>query len=91
MGQAEMIEKIASNARIKKAAAGRALKTMVSSVIDSLKTEGKASIAGIGVFKVRATKARQGRNPKTGQTIQIAASKRVLFKPSVGLKKSIKS
>ncbi|MDH5174308.1 MAG: HU family DNA-binding protein, partial [Elusimicrobiota bacterium] len=48
-------------------------------------------IAGLGTFKVKATKPRTGRNPKTGESIQIAAGKRVLFKPSLGLKKTLKS
>jgi len=82
---------VAKAGKIKKAAAGRAVKAMVTNIVDSLKSEGRVIIAGLGTFRVKSTKPRTGRNPKTGESIQIAAGKRVLFKPSLGLKKTLKS
>lgn len=91
MNQVQLIERVAQAAKIKKAAAGRAVKAMVKSIVDSVKSEGRMVIAGLGTFKVKSTKPRTGRNPKTGESIQISAGKRVLFKPSLGLKKTLKS
>ena len=91
MNQVQLIERVAKAAKIKKAAAGRAVKAMVKNIVDSLTSEGRIVIAGLGTFRVKSTKPRTGRNPKTGESIQIAASKRVLFKPSLGLKKTVKS
>lgn len=91
MKQEEIVDQIMSVGRIKnRAAAKRALKTVVSSIKDSLKSVGKATISGLGTFKVKETKPRCGRNPKTGETIQIPASKRISFKPAIGLKKEIR-
>jgi len=91
LNQIQLIEKVAQAAKIKKASAGRAVKAMVRNIVDSLKSEGRIVIAGLGTFRVKSTKPRAGRNPKTGETIQISAGKRVLFKPSLGLKKLMKS
>ncbi len=91
MNQVQLIEKVAKAGKIKKAAAGRAVKAVVGNIVDSLKAEGRIVIAGLGTFRVKSTKPRTGRNPKTGESIQIAAGKRVLFKPSLGLKKTLKS
>lgn len=91
MKQDEIVDRIMAMGKIEnRAAAKRTLKAFVSSVIDSLKSEGKISVAGLGTFKVKSTKPRTGRNPKTGETIQIAASKRVSFKPAISLKKEMK-
>jgi len=91
LNQVQLIQKVAQAAKIKKAAAGRAVKAVVKNIVDSLKSEGRVVIAGLGTFKVKSTKPRTGRNPKTGESIQIAAGRRVLFKPSLGLKKTVKS
>ncbi len=91
MNQVQLIESVAKAGKIKKAAAGRAIKAVVGNIVDSLKSEGRMVVAGLGTFRVKSTKPRTGRNPKTGESIQIAAGKRVLFKPSLGLKKTLKS
>jgi DNA-binding protein HU-beta len=82
---------VAQVAKIKKAAAARAVKAVVKNIVDSLRSEGRIVIAGLGTFRVKSTKSRTGRNPKTGETIQISAGKRALFKPSLSLKKILKS
>jgi len=91
LNQVQLIERVAQAAKIKKAAAGRAVKAMVKNIVGSLKSEGRIVIAGLGTFRVKSTKSRTGRNPKTGESIQIAAGKRILFKSSLGLKKMLKS
>jgi len=91
LNQVQLIEKVAQAAKIKKAAAARAVKAVVKNIVDSLKSEGRMVIAGLGTFRVKSTKPRTGRNPKTGESIQISAGKRALFKPSLGLKKMLKS
>ena len=91
MNQVQLIERVAKVGKIKKAEAGRAIKAVVTNIVDSLKSEGRVIIAGLGTFKVKSTKPRTGRNPKTGESIQIAAGKRVSFKPSLSLKKTLKS
>ncbi len=91
MEQNAVVEKIMADAKIKnKAAAGRALKAVVASIVESLKSEGKITISGLGTFKVKATKARKGRNPKTGESIEISASKRISFKAASSLKRVVK-
>jgi len=73
MTKAELIEKMASDARITKAAAGRSLNSFLKSVKDSLKQNKKFTIAGFGTFLVSKRKERKGRNPRTGETITIPA------------------
>ncbi len=91
MRQNELVEKIAAEAKIKnRAAVGRALKTVVSTLRSELESKGKFAIAGLGVFKLKARKERKGRNPKTGEALTIPASKRISFKPAVSLKKALK-
>jgi len=91
LNQVQLIGKVAQAAKIKKAAAARAVKAVVKNIVDSLRSEGRIVIAGLGTFRVKSTKSRTGRNPKTGETIQISAGKRALFKPSLSLKKILKS
>ncbi|MCD6413468.1 MAG: HU family DNA-binding protein [Elusimicrobia bacterium] len=91
MNQNAIVEKVMADAKISnKASAARALKSVVSSIVEALKSDGKITISGLGTFKVKETKARKGRNPKTGEAIDIPASKRVSFKAASGLKKIIK-
>lgn len=58
-------------------------------IVSELKINGQASIRGFGTFSVRPTAARQGRNPATGEAIQIAAGHKVAFKPAKALKEII--
>jgi len=91
MTQDQVIDKIQAEAKIEnRAAAARALKAVVNAIVEALKSEGKITISGLGTFKVKDTKARTARNPKTGETIQVPASKRVSFKVASGLKRIIK-
>lgn len=89
MTKKELIEKVAADAEITKKAAEIALNSVLEGIETSLVEEGKISFVGFGTFEVRERAAREGRNPKTGETITIAASKNVGFKAGKGLKERI--
>jgi DNA-binding protein HU-beta len=90
MTREELIEKMAKDAKLSKAQANRALKSMIDGITGSLKKGNKVSFVGFGTFTVTKRKARTGRNPKTGETIKIAAAKVPKFKPGKQLKTAIK-
>ena len=86
MNKSQLQEKIAEGADISKAAAGRALDAFVEAVTGSLKKGDDVALVGFGTFKVSNRSARTGRNPQTGETIQIAAAKVPSFKAGKALK-----
>ncbi len=86
MNKSELIDAIASSADISKAAAGRALDAFTGTVTDALKDGDQVVLVGFGTFTVRERAARSGRNPQTGDTIQIAAAKVPAFKAGKALK-----
>lgn len=90
MNKSELIEAMAEAADIPKAAAGRALDGMVDAVTNALKNGDQVSLVGFGTFSVKERSARTGRNPQTGATIEIAASKIPGFKAGKALKDAIK-
>jgi DNA-binding protein HU-beta len=90
MNKAELIEQMAREARISKAAAGKALDSFMTNVTSALKKKnGKVSLVGFGTFAKAHRKTRKGRNPQTGESIKIKASNTVKFKPGKKLKESI--
>ncbi|GAB1263218.1 DNA-binding protein HU-beta [Aurantivibrio infirmus] len=89
MNKSELIEAIAASADIPKAAAGRALDAMVDSVADTLKKGDQVVLVGFGTFSVKDRAARTGRNPQTGQPIQIAAARIPSFKAGKALKDAV--
>lgn len=72
-----------------KAGAAKSVQAVLSSIQDSLAKKEKVSIAGFGVFETVHRPARDGRNPQTGQTIKIAASNAVKFKPGKSLRDAV--
>jgi DNA-binding protein HU-beta len=86
VNKSQLIEKIAAGADISKAAAGRALDSLIEAVTDELKDGGQVALVGFGTFSVRDRAARTGRNPQTGATIEIAAAKIPAFKAGKALK-----
>ncbi|HEY0973670.1 MAG TPA: HU family DNA-binding protein [Solimonas sp.] len=90
MNKTELINAIADKADISKADAGRAVDAFFEVVGKALKKKDKVSLVGFGTFLVRERAARTGRNPKTGATIKIKASKNPSFKAGKGLKDLIK-
>ena len=89
MNKSELIEKIASDADITKAAAGRALDSFIAAVTGALKDGDKISLVGFGTFEVRERAERTGRNPQTGAEIKIAAAKVPAFKAGKALKDAV--
>ena len=89
MNKQELIENIAASADITKAAAGRALDSMINSITGSLKSGDSVVLVGFGTFSVRDRAARTGRNPQTGEEIQIKAAKVPAFKAGKALKDAV--
>ncbi len=89
MNKTELIDLIAQQADISKAAAARALEAMIGGVQSTLKKGGSVSIVGFGTFAVTKRAARTGRNPRTGATIKIKAAKVPKFRPGKGLKDAL--
>lgn len=80
-----MIDRMAKEAGVSKAAAGRALEACLKAVGEELRKTGKLSLVGFGTFHCVQRRARTGRNPKTGGAIQIPARKVVRFRAGKGL------
>lgn len=90
MTKAEMIEKMAKDAKISKAAAGEALNSFMDGVTKALKKRnGKVTLVGFGTFKKVYRKTRKGRNPQTGEKMKIKGRNTVTFKPGKTLKEKI--
>jgi DNA-binding protein HU-beta len=89
MNKTELIDAMASEAGISKAAAGKALSGMMGAVKGCLKKGDRVSLVGFGSWSVSRRAARTGRNPQTGKAIQIAAKNVVKFKPGSELKGSV--
>jgi len=87
MTKAELVEKMAQEAGITKAAAGVALDSFIDGITKALKKkEGKVTLVGFGTFAKVKRKARKGRNPQTGDPIKIKAANVVKFRPGKKLK-----
>lgn len=89
MNKSELIDAIALSADLSKAAAGRALDAALESIAESLREGSQINLVGFGTFQVKDRAARAGRNPQTGETIQIKASRVPGFKPGKSLKDAV--
>lgn len=89
MNKSELIEHIAQQADISKAAAARALEAVVGGVTTTLKKGGSVSIVGFGTFAVTKRAARTGRNPRTNAAIKIKAAKVPKFRAGKALKDAL--
>ena len=89
MNKTELIEHIAKNADISKAAATRALEATIGAVKTTLRKGGTVTLVGFGTFKVGKRAARTGRNPRTGAEIKIKAAKVPRFTPGKALKDAL--
>jgi DNA-binding protein HU-beta len=94
VNKTELIDKLASATSLSKADAGRAVDALFDVdkgiIADMLKAGAKVQITGFGTFETRRRGARTGRNPRTGETIQIPASMSPAFRPGKGLKDGLK-
>lgn len=89
MNKAELIEAVAEAADISKAAAARAVDALTDTIANALKQDDPVTLVGFGTFTVRKRAARSGRNPRTGETITIEASRVPGFKPGKALKDAV--
>lgn len=89
MNKTDLIEKVAAAKEMTKKDATLVVDTVLESISTALKNGEKVSLIGFGNFEVRERSARKGRNPQTGEEIQIKASKVPAFKPGKQLKESV--
>ncbi len=90
MTKGEFVEKVAAESGLNRKDAGAAVDAVLSSIEDALKSGDDVSFTGFGKFHVAERGAREGRNPRTGESMTIAASKVPRFTAGSGLKKAIK-
>lgn len=89
MNKSELIDAVANKSGLTKADSERAVKALVETVTGALKKGDQVTMIGFGTFLVRERKARQGRNPRTGETIQIKAANNPAFKAGKALKDAV--
>ena len=89
MNKTELVEKVAESAGLTKTQAEAAINAFVETITAGLKAGDKITLKGFGTFEVRQREAREGRNPRTGETMTIAASKAPAFKSSSALKNAV--
>ena len=89
MNKSELIENIATSADISKASAAKAVDAAVETITSALKGGDTVSLVGFGTFATGSRAARTGRNPRTGETIQIKAAKTPKFKAGKALKDAV--
>ena len=90
MTKADFVDRVAENAGLNKKQAGDALDAVLTSIEDALKSGDEVNFTGFGKFHVAERGAREGRNPRTVESMTIAASKVPRFTAGSGLKKAIK-
>lgn len=90
MNKAELVEFMASGAKLTKAEAARALDAMLDGIFSALKSDDVVQLIGFGSFSVGNRAARSARNPRTGETMNVPASKSVKFKAGQKLKDAVK-
>ncbi|MCH7881503.1 MAG: HU family DNA-binding protein [Proteobacteria bacterium] len=89
MNKSELIDAVASAAELSKSEAARAVDGVIEAITQALKSGDQVTVVGFGTFLVRHREARAGRNPRTGETIQIKASNVPAFKAGKALKDSV--
>jgi DNA-binding protein HU-beta len=90
MNKTELVAKVAETTELTKKDATKAVDAVLDAIAEALKNGEKVQLIGFGNFEVRERAARKGRNPQTGEEIEIASSKVPAFKPGKQLKDSIK-
>ena len=89
MKTADLIDHVAREVGMEKSAAKKAIEAVFAGIVDAAKTGEEINLPGFGRFKVKDSPARQGRNPATGATIEIAASKKLGFSPAKQVKDAL--
>ena len=89
MNKTQLVEAVVEKSGLKKKEAEAAVNAITEAIADALKAGDKVQLVGFGTFEVKERAAREGRNPKTGETIKIDASKRPVFAAGKALKDSV--
>ncbi len=89
MNRNELVDTVASKSELRKSEASRAVDAVFDAIVEALKGGDEVRLVGFGTFSVAARAASEGRNPRTGEKIKIAASKQPKFKPGKGLRNSL--
>jgi DNA-binding protein HU-beta len=89
MKASELIDHVAESAGIEKSQAKKAVEAVFAGITEAAKGGNEISWPGFGKFKVKDSPARQGRNPATGETIEIAASRKLTFAPAKQVKDAL--
>ena len=89
MTKPELVNKIAEKSNLSKKDAAAALTALTDVITEALKAEGKVTIPSLGTFEVKQHAARTGHNPRTGETVEIAAKKVPALKPAKALKEAV--
>ena len=89
MAKPELISKIAEKSNLSKKDAAAAMDAFISTITETLKAEGKLAIPSLGTFELRERAARTGKNPRTGEKVEISAKKVPAFKASKALKDAV--
>jgi len=90
MKKAELVEEVSTETGLTKRASGEAIGAIIDAITDALARGKKVTLVGFGTFQVGTRKARTGRNPRTGEALQIPARKAPRFRPGKGLKERVK-
>ena len=89
MNRNELVDAVSNKTDMKKSEASKAVDAIFDAIADALKGGDEVRLVGFGTFSVASRAASEGRNPRTGEKIQIAASKQAKFKPGKGLRDSL--
>ncbi len=89
MNRNELVDTVSGKTDMKKSDASKAVDAVFDAIADALKGGDEVRLVGFGTFSVASRAASEGRNPRTGEKIQIAASKQAKFKPGKGLRDSL--
>ena len=89
MNRNELVDAVSNKTDLKKSEASKAVDAVFDAIAEALKDGSEVRLVGFGTFSVASRAASEGRNPRTGEKIQIAASKQAKFKPGKGLRDSL--
>lgn len=89
MNKRDLIDRVGESSGLAKSDAAAAVDAVLAGIADALTSGDSVTLPGFGTFEVRSRAARSGRNPQTGESMEIAASKAPAFKPASALKKSV--
>jgi DNA-binding protein HU-beta len=89
LNKSQLVAHVAGELRTSRLGAARLVDTVMGGILKGLREDGSVTIAGFGTFEVKDRKARVGRNPHTGEPIQIAAGRRVGFRMGKALRESV--